>query len=151
MNTLIVVHSWHHNNTRKIAEAMAQAMGADVKTPLETGTEELYKYDLIGFGAGIDSAKHYKELLDFAAELPSVEGKNCFIFSTCAIVTDAKIKKDHAALRQILLSKGYRVAGEFSCLGFNTNVFLKYFGGMNKGRPNTEDIRNAQKFAANLV
>lgn len=151
MKTLIVVHSWHHNNTRKVAEAMARVLGADVKTPLETNAEELSKYDLIGFGAGIDSAKHYKELLDFAAALPCVEGKKCFLFSTGAIVTDAKTVKDHAALRNILQPKGYRVAGEFSCLGFNTNSFIKYFGGMNKGRPNEEDIKNAQKFAAGLV
>lgn len=121
-----------------------------MKTPQETNAEELGKYDLFGFGAGIDSGKHYKEMLDFAAALPSVQGKKCFVFSTCGVTSDEKTAKDHAALRNILQPKGYRVVGEFSCLGFNTNLFLKYFGGMNKGRPNEEDIQNAQRFAASL-
>ena len=151
MKTLILVHSWHHSNTRKIADAMARILGADVKTLQETNAEELNQHDLVGFGAGIDSGKHYKEMLDFAASLPSVQGKKCFLFSTCGVTSDAKTVKDHAALRNILQPKGYRVTGEFSCLGFNTNVFLKYFGGMNKGRPNAEDIDKAQKFAASLV
>jgi hypothetical protein len=28
---------------------------------------------------------------------------------------------------------------------------LKYFGGMNKGRPHAEDLRNAQQFARKIV
>jgi ribosomal protein L19 len=144
MKTLILVHSWHHSNTRKVADAMAHTVGAAVKTLQEASAEELSRYDLTGFGAGIDSGKHYKEMLDFAAALPGVEGKRCFLFSTCGVTSDAKTVKDHAALRNILQPKGYRVAGEFSCLGFNTNVFLKYFGGINKGRPNEQDIEKAQ-------
>jgi hypothetical protein len=27
---------------------------------------------------------------------------------------------------------------------------MKYFGGMNKGRPNAEDLKNAEIFAQNL-
>lgn len=151
MNSLIVVYSYHHNNTGKVAEAMAQVLGASVKSPLETSAEELQGYGLIGFGAGIDSGRHYKELLDFAGTLPDANGKNCFIFSTSAILTNEKKAKDHARLREILQSKGYRIIGEFSCLGFNTNSFIKYFGGMNKNRPNEEDLRNARTFAADLV
>jgi flavodoxin len=39
---------------------------------------------------------------------------------------------------------------EFICPGFNTNVFLKYFGGINKGRPNAEDFKRAENFAEKL-
>jgi hypothetical protein len=28
--------------------------------------------------------------------------------------------------------------------------FLKYIGGMNKGRPNAEDLKHAEEFAENL-
>lgn len=48
------------------------------------------------------------------------------------------------------MSKGYVIVDEFGCLGFNTNSFLKFFGGMNKGRPNAEDLRHAEEFAQNL-
>jgi flavodoxin len=42
------------------------------------------------------------------------------------------------------------IVDEFNCAGFNTNSFLKFFGGKNKGRPNTEDLKNAEEFAQNL-
>ena len=70
MKSLIVVFSYHHKNTQKVAEVMAKVFDAPVKSPLEIGSDELQKYDLIGFGAGIDSGKHYKKLLDFADALP---------------------------------------------------------------------------------
>jgi flavodoxin len=42
------------------------------------------------------------------------------------------------------------VVDEFNCKGFNTNSFLKLFGGINKGRPNDEDLRKAAEFASKL-
>jgi flavodoxin len=150
MNSIIVVHSYHHNNTKKVAEAIGDVIKACIKSPMETSEEELLEFDLIGFGSGIDSGRHYKELLDFVDKLPSVDNTKCFVFSTSAIQGEEKVKKDHTRLRNILLSKGYEIIGEFSCKGFNTNSFLKYFGGMNKNRPNNEDIENANKFASKL-
>ena len=49
-----------------------------------------------------------------------------------------------------LHSKGYIIVDEFQCRGFNTNSFLKIFGGMNKDRPNSEDLKHAEEFAQNL-
>jgi flavodoxin len=150
MKNLIVLYSYHHNNTRKVAEAIAEVTGATIKAPNETNEKELEGCGLIGFGSGIDSGKHYSELLDFAEKLPPAEGRKCFIFSTSAIQGERKVSKDHARLREILISKGYKITGEFSCLGYNTNSFLKYVGGMNKDRPNNEDIENAKRFASGL-
>jgi flavodoxin len=151
VKSLIVLYSYHHNNTKKVADAMADAIGAAVKSPMETSERELEQYDLIGFGSGIDSGSHYRELLDFANKISPVDGKRCFIFSTSAIQGDKKVANDHAQLREILQSKGYQVAGEFSCLGYNTNSFLKYIGGMNKGKPGDVDINHARAFALNLL
>jgi flavodoxin len=150
MKSMIVVYSYHHNNTRKVAEAMAAVIGAGIKSPAETDGNALQGYGLTGFGAGIDSGRHYRELLDFAGTLPPMEGKRCFIFSTSAVQGDKKVSKDHARLREILQSKGYDVIGEFSCKGYNTNSFLRHIGGMNKGRPNEADIRDAMRFSSTL-
>jgi flavodoxin len=46
--------------------------------------------------------------------------------------------------------KGYVIVDEFNCGGFNTNSFLKYFGGINKGKPDAEDLKRAEEFAQNL-
>jgi hypothetical protein len=40
---------------------------------------------------------------------------------------------------------------EFACKGFNTNSFLKYIGGMNKGHPDAEDLAEAGRFAISLA
>jgi flavodoxin len=151
MKTIIIVYSYHHNNTRKIADSMAIALNAEVKTTSEITPAEAAGYDLIGLGAGIDSGKHYKPMLDFAEAMPKNNGKRTFIFSTAAIAGKEKKKlSDHKALRVILQAKGYIICDEFSCKGYNTNSFLKYIGGMNNGRPNAEDFNAATAFADNL-
>ena len=150
MKSLIVVFSYHHKNTDKVAEVMAKVLDAPVKSPKQTALEELGQYDLVGFGAGIDSGKHYRELLDFADALPQVTDKKAFIFSTSGVTGEKKLAKDHLALREKLQSKGYLIVDEFQSKGFNTNSFLKYFGGINKGRPNAEDLKEAEAFALSL-
>lgn len=148
---LIIVYSYHHNNTAKIAHEFARVLDAQIKTPEQVNPEELGEYDLVGFGAGIDSGRHYKPLLDLVDMLLEVNEKPSFIFSTSAIQGEAKVAKDHSTLRQKLQSKGYKIVGEYSCKGFNTNLFLKYIGGMNKGKPDSEDLKRAEEFALNLV
>lgn len=151
MKSLLILCSYHHKNTEKIAKVIAKVLDAQIKTPQEVILEELQEFNLIGFGSGIYDAKHHKDLLELADKLPEVINKKAFIFSTSGIIYGAdKVKNDHSLLRKKLESKGYVVVNEFSCVGFNTNSFLKLFGGMNKGRPNAKDLKNAEEFALNL-
>jgi len=150
MKSLLVVYSYHHNNTEKIADVIARVLDSQVKTPQQTDPEKLHEYDLLGFGSGIDSDKHYQVLLDFADKLPQLADKNAIIFSTSGLTGEEKRAKDHSALREKLQSKGCRIVGEFQCRGFNTNSFLRFFGGMNKGRPDAEDLKYAEEFALKL-
>ena len=150
MKSLLVLFSYHHNNTEKITNVFAKVLDAQIKTPQQINPEELQAYDLIGFGSGIYGGKHHELLLDLADNLPQVTNRNAFIFSTSAMTGKAKVAKDHSLLREKLQSKGYMIVDEFSCKGFNTNSFMKYFGGMNKGRPNAEDLKHAEGFAQNL-
>jgi flavodoxin len=150
MKSLLVLYSYHHKNTEKIAKVFAKVLDAQIKTPQQVDPEEIQEYSLIGFGSGIDSDKHYKVLLNLADTLPQVTDRKAFIFSTSGMTGKAKAAKDHSSLRDKLQSKGYVVVDEFQCLGFNTNSFLKLLGGMNKGRPNAEDLKHAEEFAQNL-
>jgi flavodoxin len=155
MNALLVVSSYHHHNTKKIAGVIAGVLDAPMKTPRQADTEALRDYDLVGFGSGIDSDRHYAELLDLVDSLPRVAGTKAFIFSTCGMpvvvagkhAVAAYAAKSHAALREKLASRGYTVVGEFGCAGHNTNSFLKAFGGVNKGRPDAGDLADAEEFA----
>ena len=150
MKSLLVLFSYHHKNTEKIAKVFAKALDAQIRTPQQVSPEELQDYSLVGFGSGIYDEKHHELLLELADTLPQVTNKKAFIFSTSAIMGEDKVAKDHLILREKLQSKGYTIVDEFACKGFNTNSFLKYFGGMNKGRPNAEDLKNAEEFAQNL-
>lgn len=143
----MVLFSYHHNNTQKIAKVFAAVLDAQIRTPQEIGPEELQQYDLIGFGSGIYDGKHHRDLLDLADRLPSVVSKKGFLFSTSF---DTRIDQIHSSLRGRLETKGYIIVDEFNCGGFNTNSFLKYFGGLNKGRPNAEDLKRAEDFAQGL-
>jgi flavodoxin len=150
MKPLLVVYSYHHMNTEKVAKVLAQILDAKIKTPQQTDPQEIQEYDLVGFGVGIDSGKHYQPMLDFADKLPQTDNKKVFIFSTAALTDNKKRGKDHSNLRKKLESKGYTVVDEFQCKGFNTNSFMRFFGGMNRGRPNIKDLKDAETFALNL-
>jgi flavodoxin len=158
MKTLVIVFSYHHKNTEKIAQVMAKVLDAPIKTPQQIHPAELQEYDLIGFGSGIYDSKHHPALLVLTDSLSQVTDKKTFLFSTCgapAFAVDGGhvndyIVKAHSALKEKLQMKGYTIVDEFMCPGFNTNSFLKLFGGINKGRPNAEDLKHAETFAKNL-
>ena len=150
MKILLVVFSFHHKNTEKIAKVFSRVLEAPIKAPKEITPEDLLKYDLVGFGSGIYSDKHHKSLLSLADKIPQVTNRKAFIFSTSAMMGKDKVANDHSMLREKLQLKGYMILDEFACKGFNTNSFLKYIGGMNKGRPNTKDLKHAEEFAQSL-
>ncbi len=93
MKSLLVVFSYHHNNTEKVAKVFANVLDAQIITPKQVDPKVLQEYDLVGFGAGIDSGKHYKPILDLADKLLHVDNKNAFIFSTAAINRRKKTRK----------------------------------------------------------
>ncbi|MFA4824935.1 MAG: flavodoxin family protein [Methanoregula sp.] len=153
-NALVVVFSYHHKNTEKIAHVIAKVLGAPVKSPQQVNPDEILEYDLVGFGSGIYSATFDASILDLADRLPQVNNKKAFLFSTYGAPAFAAnrefVENNHSQIREILKSKGYTVIGEFGCAGWNTNSFLKYFGGLNKDKPDAEDLRNAEEFARDM-
>ncbi|MDH5374946.1 MAG: hypothetical protein OEZ21_09035 [Candidatus Bathyarchaeota archaeon] len=48
MKSLLVLFSYHHNNTEKIANVFAKVLDAQIKTPQQINPEELQEYSLIG-------------------------------------------------------------------------------------------------------
>ena len=148
MKSLIILVSYHHNNTQKIAEVIAKGINAEIKTPQQINLEELNQYDIVGFGSGIYFWKHHKDLLELAEKLPQQINKKAFIFSTSANTENAP--KFHSLLREKLQLKGYKIVDEFNCAGFNSWSPLKLVGGTKKDRPNAEDLKHAEEFALKL-
>ncbi len=152
MRCLLVLFSYHHRNTEKIANVFARVLDAPIKKPHHVDPAELQEYDLVGFGSGIYDDQHHKTLFDLADKLPQVSAKKAFLFSTCGAPMETAEYADqaHRPLRERLQAKGYLILGEFNCPGFNTNSFLRLFGGINKGRPNADDLKRAEEFAQRL-
>jgi len=107
--SLLIVVSYHHGNTEKVARAFARVLDAQVKSPNQIHPEELREYDLIGLGSGIYDEKHHTDLLDFADSLPQVTNKSAFIFSTGSMVGGVQDPKFHLSLKDKLESKGYTI------------------------------------------
>jgi flavodoxin len=161
---LIILCSMENSNTAKVSNAISGVLEADVKSLQQFDFNDLEKYEIIGFGSGIFDQKHHVDLLELVDTMPLVSNKNVFIFSTSGVARSSLLKSDgtpkrknknftdpHKILREKLLSKGFTIVGEFNCAGFNNNSILKLFGGMNKGRPNEDDLRLAEGFARSLI
>jgi len=144
MKVLIVYMSIHHRNTEKIAIEMAEAIDAEIAKPCEV--ENVEKYDLIGLGSGIYFFRHHRKLIEFVASIP--ENKKVFVFSTYGL---GNPEIYHRPLKKKLLARKTKIVGEYACKGYDTFGPLKLMGGINKGKPDENDLENARKFAMRLI
>lgn len=150
MKALIIYISVHHGNTERVAKVMANILDADLLQMKQVDASMLEQYDLIGFGSGIYFGKHHKSLLDFVDMLPMLRNKKAFIFSTSGLRKIQFIHNFDKPLKEKLQRKDFDIIGEFSCRGLDTYRATKLVGGVNKGRPNAEDLKQAEDFASGL-
>ncbi|MCI2424904.1 flavodoxin family protein [Candidatus Acetothermia bacterium] len=150
MKALIIYLSVHHNNTEKVARVLAKALDADLLKVREADAAILKQYDLIGFGSGIYFGRHHKSLLNFVETLPVLKNKAAFIFSTSGLRKIQFIHNFDKPLKEKLKRKGFDIIGQFSCKGYDTYGALKVVGGINKERPNAQDLKQAEDFARGL-
>jgi flavodoxin len=146
LKVLIIYHSEHHGNTKKIAEAIADKINADISKAADADPDKIEGYDIVGFGSGVYNSRLHKELPDILGKITQQEGKKAFIFSTTGSKTYSSTAHEH--FRPILEEKGFEIIGEFSCLGFDTILTRE---GINKGRPDEQDIKDAEDFIVNII
>jgi len=150
MKALVIYISVHHGNTEKVAKVVANVLDAGLLQVKQVYASMLEQYDLIGFGSGIYFGKYHKSLLDFADTLPMLRNKKAFIFSTSGLRKIPFIHDFSKQLKEKLMRKGFDIVGEFSCRGFDTSWAAMIVGGINKGRPNARDLKQAKDFARAL-
>ena len=143
---LIIYHSEHHGNTKKIAKAMAEKVGADILKAADVNLNKFEEYDIVGFGSGVYNGKLHKELSEILSKLSQQDDKKAFIFSTTGSKTYSSMA--HERFRPMLEEKSFEIIGEFSCLGFDTALTKE---GINKSRPNKQDIKDAEDFIVNII
>ena len=150
MKALMIYISVHHGNTGKVAATMANILDADLVQVKQADATMLERYDLIGFGSGIYFGKHHESLLDFVDKLPLVRNKKAFIFSTSGLRKIPLVHDFDKPLRKKLQRKGFDIIAEFSCRGLDTYRAAGFVGGVNKGRPDAEDLKQAEEFTRGL-
>ena len=147
---LVIYNSVHHGNTEKIAKAMVDVLEAKLVKPQEVNVDTIVDYDLIGFGSGIYVGKHHKSILNLVDRIPFQKNKKSFIFSTSGMKEGGIFNRFNKPLKEKLSEKGFRIIGEFSCPGYDTYGPFRIIGGVNKGRPNDQDLKKAEDFAAEM-
>lgn len=147
MNTAIIYYSKHHENTKKLLDAIKKASSDEITLidVTTTNSVDLEQYDIIGFASGIYYSKFEKRVLAFAKDyLP--DGKDVFFIYTYGSENEGYTK----AIRDALAGKNSRILGEYGCLGFDTFGPFKLIGGISKNHPNSEEIQGAISFYNNL-
>lgn len=147
MKTAIIYYSRHHENTKKLLDAIKSASTDDITLIDVTAGEDinLEEYDLIGFASGIYYSKFDKRVLAAAKDkLP--KGKDVFF-----VYTYGAEKKGYTdAIRGALADKDANILGEYGCFGFNTFGPFKLIGGIAKNHPDSDEINKAVEFYKNL-
>jgi flavodoxin len=109
----LVVYSSMTGNTKKLAEAVFEAL-PDEKEIFELGeAPDPAAYDLVAVGFWFKSGKPNPETMEF---LPKLSGKATFIFATHG----APVEYDHVAkgLEEAKgAAGGAKILGSFSCMG----------------------------------
>jgi flavodoxin len=133
MKTKVMYHS-RSGNTKKVADAIAQALGQTAEAvPPDYPLENV---GLLFLGAGVYAGKADKKIIEFIESLNTSRVKNVALFGTSAG------QDNHLnSMRDLLKAKGINVVEDtYTCKG----QFLFF---INRKRPNAEDLTKAQEFA----
>ena len=145
MNAIIIYISTHHENTKKLVDAISEKYNIKAVPLSEAHTIDLNSYDIIGFASGIAFGKFYEPLERFAKQrLP--HGKKVFFLYTCGKNND----KYTCSISDIAQSHECEILGSYGCLGFDTYGPFKLIGGISKGHPTQAEIEGAVIFCEKI-
>jgi flavodoxin len=132
-----VVYFSRGGNTKKLADAIAKGAGASAAPMKEFKTTEAL--DILFIGASIYAGIIDGDLRQFLSALKPSQLKRAVVFGTAAGKKTAVPE-----VKSILEANGVAVSDEeFHCRG--SFLFV------NRGRPNEEDLRQAEAFAKGVV
>jgi flavodoxin len=137
MNCKVIYHTTT-GNTRKVAEAIAAAVGT-VALPIEN-SPPADAADLLFIGDGFYAGTVHKEMKEFIKSLKGSSIKKAAVFSTFG-----GQDKANAVLKKLLGDQGIPVAPEcFSCPGKAWWIF-------NRKHPTGQELSAAKDFALKLA
>ena len=147
MSTAIIYYSRHHENTKKLVDAIKVA-NPEIKTIdfTENRVVDLSQYTHIGIASGIYFGKFNKELTEYIKK-NLLHVKKVFGIFTCGNYSDKYAKE----IKAIAEEKRCKWLGEYGCKGFDTFGPFKLVGGIQKGHPTEEEIQGAVDFYSHLM
>ncbi len=133
-----VIYCTKTGNTKKVAEAMAGALGT--KAHNVKGVKEVPEGAFLIAGSGVYAGKAGKGMLDFLEGIPEVRKGSAAVFETSG---EGETVKAGEQMKRILENKRYTVRGSFVCPG-------QMFRLLRRGYPKPENLEQARKFAKGL-
>nr|WP_295000612.1 flavodoxin family protein [uncultured Methanobrevibacter sp.] len=122
-------------NTKKLAEAIGSAINVEAKTVDEPLTEDV---DILFLGSAVYAAGIDSKIKEFIANI-NVNVGEVVNFSSAAL-----IESTYSQVKKQVEAKGLKMSeNEFHCRGA--------FKFVHRGRPNDEDLKNAQEFAKRII
>ncbi len=139
--TVIIYHSEHHGNTKKVVEAIAAAHAVELVRAEDAAGMDFSGCDAVGFASGIYMSGVHPSLVSLTDNV-TLRGKKAFVIYT----SGSGGAKYAASLTSKLEEAGMTVLGVYHCKGFDTYGAFKLIGGLAKGRPTEEEINGAVRF-----
>lgn len=150
LKTVILYRSKHHGNTKKLVDAIVEAYPEvdtiDIASLGKNEYPDISGYHLIGAASGIYYGQMDKDLKRVLDHVLSPQDQ---VFGLMTFGGKEKWNgRDLAAVCQV---KFANLQTMYGCVGYDTFGPFRLIGGMNKGRPNAEDIQGAVDFYRHLV
>lgn len=147
MRAVILYASTHHGNTKKVVEAVAECISADIVDVTKNKDVNLLKYDMVGFASGAYFGTFHQSIKKFIAEAKLGSGQKVFLLCTCGVGYRDYSKET----KDLLAAKGAVCLGSFQCRGYDTFGIFGKIGGIAKKHPNAADLENARKFIRQIT
>lgn len=144
----IVIYYSETGNTEKIAKAISNSIGAELKRVEDIKIEDISDYNLIFIGTPVHGFGPSEIMKGFLENLPSLSGKKGAAFCTMHRFGN---KKTIRVIKESLEAKEIVFIDGFSCRGLSrlfANFGPRIF---NRGRPNEEDLKNAEDFGRRIL
>ncbi|MFA5573162.1 MAG: flavodoxin family protein [Candidatus Bathyarchaeia archaeon] len=122
MNAAVVYFS-RTGNTKKFAQAIADATNAPMFELSTADASKIASVDLLIFGTPVEGASPTKEALTYITSLPVVTGKKAILFCTYKLFGNERAMK---VIEKELVSRGYEVILKVSKKGMKTEQLADF-------------------------
>ncbi len=131
-----VVYYSRGGNTKKVAEAVAEELGAAAENIKATGV--MPENSVIFLGTGCYGAVVVKDIADFL-DRNRGQGRKIALITTSAF----GLAKEREVIENYIRGKGFKIAGTYSCFG--------QFVAVKRGHPDKDELDEARAFARKIA